>query len=268
MAKISDVYSETAIADSGKFLQYNDTFGNVVQKDSPGKSFGFAKRILDMECWDMDSIEAAQQGSNEMTMDLVLGLQDFDDVRQVATTEYLLPVELKLNCVAFNLGFGELIGKDEHTRQYDMGVRFGANSVFLFTNTVAGQALNVISRWKRGTYSRKMKGWQVMTPSSFNSYIKFMSDYPYQYQTDVKDIEDKISSFLAVGDVDGCERYIKYKVLPKMEECYKVYNKLEIEYVVNQVKQILDKNYIQFNISDFDKEYLNLALNDIAGLIG
>lgn len=173
MAKISDVYSETAITDSGKYQQYVDTFGNVVQKDSSGKSFGFAQRILDMNCWDMDSIEVAQHGSNDMTMDLVLGLEDFDDVRQVAATKYLLPVELKLNCVAFNLRATELTGKDEHTRQYDMGIRFGSNSVFLFTNRVVGQ-----------------------------------------------------------------------------------------------VKHVLDKNYLQFSISDFDKEYLNLALNDIAGLLG
>lgn len=172
MAKISDVYSETAITDSGKYQQYVDTFGNVVQKDSLGKSFGFAQRILDMNCWDMDSIETAQHGSNDMTMDLVLGLEDFDDVRQVAATKYLLPVELKLNCVAFNLRATELTGKDEHTRQYDMGIRFGSNSVFLFTNRVVGQ-----------------------------------------------------------------------------------------------VKHVLDKNYLQFSISDFDKEYLNLALNDIAGLL-
>lgn len=251
-----------------EYGQYVDTFGRIVQKDSPGKSFGFSPRILDMRCLDMDKVEVAQPGSNAKTMDLVLGLSDFDDVKQESTSGYLLPVELKLNCEAFNLKFDDFAGKDEHTRRYDLGVRFTANSVFLFTEQVCAQAKSYVARWQRGSNSQKAKGWEVMTPMAFNFYVKFTSDYPYHPQTDMNDVECKISAFLKEGDVDGAERYIQGNVKPKMEKYYHVYNILEVQYVVKQLRAILEQECQAHGIGGDDKVYLTIAVDDIAGLIG
>lgn len=122
MARISNVYCHQAIDECYGYEAYRSIFRDVIAKDSSGKAFGFDKRILDMSCIDMDKIEADHAGDNGRTMDLVLGLADFDDVRQHITRKYLLPVELKLNCIAFNLGTTELIEKDAHTRNYRLGL--------------------------------------------------------------------------------------------------------------------------------------------------
>ncbi len=267
MARISNVYNEGAVDACEGYGQYADTFGGIVRKDSPGKNFGFSERTLAMGCLDMDSVETAQPGSNAQTMDLVLGLSDFDDVRQKLTSEYLLPVELKLNCEAFNLKFEDFAGKDEHTRRYDLGVRFAAGSVYLFTEQVCAQAKSHVARWMRGTNSRKAKEWQVMTPKGFNSYVKFASDYPYHYQTDMNGMENEMSAFLKDGDADGCERFIQENVKPKMEEYYRAYNILEIRYVVEQLRVILDQKCQVHGILGDDKEYLMTAVDDIAGLL-
>lgn len=156
MARINEVYDSDAIGRCDGYEEYVDSFGNIVEKDSPRKNFGFSKRILEMDCLDMDKIEIAQKGSNEMTMDLLVEISTFDDIRQCSSAMCLLPVELKLNAESFNLGQRDLLGKDEHTRQYVLGVGFAMSSVFLFPDTVVSYAMNSINRWKRGTGGNRM----------------------------------------------------------------------------------------------------------------
>lgn len=267
MAKIEHVYNPSVLEDCLEYLDFMDTFENVVHKDSPGRDFGFESRIMAMDCVDMDKLEGAQPGSNERTMDLVLSVADFDDERQVFTGRSLLPVELKLNCVAFNLGVAELQGKDIHTRSYNIGVGFNSRSVFLFTDQVVSHALNAVSRWRRGTNGNKMKEWKVMTPATFNSFVNFASDFPYRPKTDMGMVEAKILSYLSSRDVDGCASYIQDVLRKEMEAYYVKYNMHEINYVVEKLKEILHTVCVQNeNLKEFEKEYLRLAAETIYGL--
>lgn len=266
MARIENVYDSSVPAKCHGVQNFIDTFENVVHKDSPGKNFGFDARILAMQCIDMDEVEKAQSGSNDRTMDLVLGLSDFDDVRQAFSRSYLLPVELKLNCVAFNLGVTELMGKDTHTRSYNLGIGFCATSVFLFTKNVVPHAQNSIHRWALGSNSKRMKEWKVMTPQVFNSFIKFKTDFPYVPQTDMGIVEQQITTFLVSQDIDGCAAYIQENLRKRMETYYYVYNMLEVKYVADKLKDIMRTVVDGSSLTDMEKEYLNLAAETIYGL--
>lgn len=116
MATNSDVYYAASLEQCNIDRRYRYSFGYIVGKDSPGKSFGFDNRLLEAECIDSDKVEADRYGSNEKTMDLIMGLADFNDVKQKYTRQYLLPIELKLNCVTFNVKLKCLKEKDKHTR--------------------------------------------------------------------------------------------------------------------------------------------------------
>lgn len=265
MARIENVYDPSVLGKCNGVQGFIDTFENVVHKDSPGQNFGFDARILAMECVDMDEVEKAQSGCNDRTMDLVLGLSDFDDVRQAYSRSYLLPVELKLNCVAFNLGVTELMGKDSHTRSYNLGVGYSATSVFLFTENVIGRATNAFGRWRRGTNAKRIKEWKVMTPQKFNSFVKFAADFPYAPQTDMNIVEQRIATFVANQEVDDCADYLgDFK--KKMEAFSYVYNMLEINYVVGKLKDIMETVVEGSSLGDFEKKYLNVAVEPIYGL--
>lgn len=266
MARIDNIYEPSALGKCIGYQNFIDTFGNVVHKDSPGQNFGFDARILAMKCIDMDRVEIAQGGSNDKTMDVVLGLADFDDVRQVFSRKYLLPVELKLNCVAFNLQSKDLSGKDTHTRSYNLGIGFCATSVFLFTKNVVSHAQNSIHRWKLGSNSKRTKEWKVMTPQVFNSFIKFKTDFPYIPQTDMGIVEQQITTFLASQDIDGCAAYIQDTFRKRMEAYSKVHNTFEIKYVAEKLKDIMRTAIDGSTLRDFEKEYLNLAAETIYGL--
>lgn len=266
MARIENVYDSSTLGKCDGYQGFIDSFGNVVHKDSPGKNFGFDDRILAIQCIDMDKAEDAQGGNKDRTMDLVLGLSDFDDARQVYSRNYLLPVELKLNCVAFNLGAAELLGKDTHTRDYNLGLRFCATSVFLFTDQVVAHAQNAINRWKRGSNAKRIKEWKVMTPKIFNSFVKFYEDFPYIPKTDMKVVEQRISAFLASHNVDGCAAYIQGTLGKSMEAYYKVYNMSEIKYVADKLKEIMRTDVGGSTLEKIEKDYLNLAAETIYGL--
>lgn len=266
MARIENVYDSSVPAKCNGIQNFIDTFENVVHKDSPGKNFGFDARILAMQCIDMDEVEKAQSGSNDRTMDLVLGLSDFDDVRQAFSRSYLLPVELKLNCVAFNLGVTELMGKDTHTRSYNLGIGYGATSVFLFTEDVIGRATNAFGRWRRGTNAKRTKEWEVMTPQKFNSSVKFSADFPYVPQTDMNFVEQQVRNFVVKQDVEGCADYILGNLKKKMETYYYVYNMLEVKYVADKLKDIMRTVVDGSSLGNFEKEYLSMAAEPIYGL--
>ncbi len=261
MATNSDVYYAASLEQCNIDRRYRYSFGDIVGKDSPGKSFGFDNRLLKAECIDSDKVEADRCGSNERTMDLIMGLADFNDVKQKYTRQYLLPIELKLNCVAFNEKLKSLKEKDKHTREMIDGI-FSENSVFIFTDNVAKVATSYYHRWRKGSEGSDIKNWRIVTPNQFNSLIKFSADFPYTPQTNFNAISKAIDTFIEGHDIDGCYNYIETYIW-KMVESFGVkdYNKNEVTFLSVKLK---DKAEEVFEILDEDeKEYLMIALNKI-----
>ena len=261
MATNSDVYCPDALDQCGFDRKYRCSFGAIVEKDSPGKSFGFDNRLLSVECIDADQVETDKSGSNEKTMDLIMGLADFDDVRQEYRRMYLLPVELKLNCSSFNLKLSDLRGKDEHTRLSFNG-NFAQRSVFVFTEKVVGQAINNLNRWKRGTESNDIKHWLMIAPNQLNGLVKFRADFPYVPQTDFEAIYNRIDSFIEAHDIDGCYNYIANEVFAiVIRYGNEQFNRREVDYLASKLKTKMDGVYN--GLDEIEKGYLMIAVDSI-----
>lgn len=265
MAMNNDVYCADALKLCDLDSKYIFGFGTIVQKDSPDRSFGFDNRLLATECIDMDFVEKDHNRYNEnKTMDLIMGLADFDDVKQEYRNMYLLPVELKLNCSSFNLRLSDLRGKDEYTR-YFINENLSQQSVFIFINGVVEQAISYFNRWKLGTGSKYIQNWKIMNPSQFNDFIKFRTDFPYVPQTDFAAISKNIFDFIGRHDIDGCFKYIENDVFNVVWSFkYKRFNRNEVNYLVNALKTTMDK--VCEGLDEFEKEYLFIAVDSILNL--
>lgn len=205
------VYCESIVNGLPIEDKYKQGFSNIVYKDSPGKRFGFTQRILDTRCIDMDMVEVDRGGNSDNTMDLVVGIAQYDNSRQSFSNNRFLPVELKLNCKSFaGITKKELLRKDRHTRDVLNG--FSAvvdlHSAFIFTEEVAPSARNSKSRWKQETNSSNIKYWDMLSPQEYNTYIHFAEDYPYIPQTDINSIKNKIATLFSSNDIDGLIKFI------------------------------------------------------------
>lgn len=264
MATNSNVYCSKAIMECGLDGKYTSCLGCIIDKDSPGKTFSISPRMLDMECIDMDYVEKDKYGDNDKTMDLLVGLSDFDDKNQKVTRLYLLPVELKLNCINFNLKLTDLKNKDSHTRDFHLG-SYSMESVFLFTNSVVGQARSTINRWKHGTGSSTIKNWIVMNPDQFNSFVKFKDDFPYHPQTNFKSLANIIDGFVYANDIEALSTYLDKDVKNLMYKYVTLeYNLNEARYIAESLEQKMNEIYCKLKGDNL--EYIKLLVDPILNM--
>jgi hypothetical protein len=113
------VYCREYIDTLIKYDKYKYSFGQIIDKDSPGNTFtfGFSNDILAMECIDIDAYETSQAGLNDQTMDCACPIARFNDTTRMYSDGRLLLVEFKLNCVNHCLGKSVYTGKISHTRR-------------------------------------------------------------------------------------------------------------------------------------------------------
>lgn len=257
----NNVYCADSLDLCNLSAKYRFSFGEIVKKDCPSKSFGFGNRILEAECIDVDKVEVDRNGNNGKTMDLVIGLADFDDVKQAYTRHYLLPIELKLNCVTFNLRQHDLKGKDSYTRNILIGT-FSEKSVFVFTEKVAAQALSYCSRWKREAGANGIKDWIIVNPHQLDNLIKFTSDFPYKPKTDFSSIVNSIEIFIERSDIDGCYDYIANDVWRIVESFgSKEYNINEISFLYRCLEESV--GILFGTLKKDEKDYLMIAIDKI-----
>lgn len=266
------VYHESYVVDSPIPQKYKHDFASVINKDYPGKHYGFTQRILDTLCIDMDSIETDNKGDNNNTMDMVTGIAQFDDSRRVFNNDRFLPVELKLGCKSSDeINKKELLDKDAHTRDIlnSSSLSVDAHSVFLFTKNVAPSAKNIKSRWERETNGSKIKTWEIKSPEEYNTYIQFENDFPYKPLTDIEGLKDRISTLFSNGNIDGLIAFVEYWL--RMAENYRYrnnnYNECSViaEALSESIKSLVGKN----QNADIDEylEYLLILNEEIKSLI-
>ncbi|MGM9820766.1 MAG: hypothetical protein ACI3Z9_08210 [Candidatus Onthomorpha sp.] len=263
MAKIENVYFEHIFDDSVKYARYRSTFGEIVRKDSGNKKFGFSPRILGMQSLDIDKIEDSRGTDNNSTMDLAIGIADFDDINCTFAKECLLLIELKLNSVTFNLKPSDLCSKDKHTRAMDWNnLSLCQTSVFVFPEKVIGKAKSNLRSWQLGSGGASMKNWVFLSPADFNGYIKFEEDYPYNPITDFGIIDTKIASFVSKEQFEACADYIDKEVRSKLEDFHNHYNKQEVRHIVENLQATSQKLFP--NLPDkYEAEYLKLVIKDV-----
>lgn len=261
------VYCESIVKSLSVEDKYKQRFSNIVSKDSPGKSFGFTQRIHDTLCIDMDMVEIDNGGDSDNTMDLVVGIAQYDNYRQSFSNKRFLPVELKLNCKSFaGITKKELVRKDRHTRDILNGYSavVGLHSAFIFPEEVAPSAKNSKSRWNQEANSGNLKNWDMMSPIEYNTYIHFVEDYPYNPQTDINDIKNKIAELFSNNDIDGLIKFIDYYT--KIAEGHKrKYNMNECRAIATALSDSIESLVGKGQDTDID-EYLSMLGEDIESL--
>lgn len=267
MAKISNVYCAETIASCKFQHSHCFSFGEIVGKDSPGKSFGFAPRILDMKYLDLDMIETDAKGDNDNTMDLAVGVSEYDDCLCVNSSNSLLLVELKLNCGKFNLKERDLLSKDKHSREMcKEEIKCSDASVFLFPENLVRQARNFLERWRRGSGSSRLNKWEFLSAKDFNVYIHFSEDYPYRHKTNFDDIDYKIDVFVSKGQIGACADYIDTYVKELAEYYWKRRNVNELSFIIGRLTTKMESIYLQSFADQVEMAYLKLCADSVLSL--
>lgn len=262
------VYHESYVVDSPIPQKYKHDFASVINKDYPGKHYGFTQRILDTLCIDMDSIETDNKGDNNNTMDMVTGIAQFDDSRRVFNNDRFLPVELKLGCKSSDeINKKELLDKDAHTRDIlnSSSLSVDAHSVFLFTKNVAPSAKNIKSRWERETNGSKIKTWEIKSPEEYNTYIQFENDFPYKSLTDIDGLKDKINNLFSDGNIDGLIDFIENWKRIAGDYCYKYHNTNECGAIADALTESIHPLIGKSQDADI-AEYLMILEEEISSL--
>lgn len=263
MAKIENVYFEHIFDDSVEYALYRSTFGEIVKKDSGDKTFGFSDRILGMQSLDIDKIEDSRSTNKNSTMDLAIGIADFDNTNCTFSNECLLFIELKLNSTTFNLKPSYLCSKDKHTRAMDWNdLSLCQTSVFVFPEKVIGKAKSNLRSWQLGSGGASMKNWVFLSPADFNGYIKFEEDYPYNPITDFGIIDTKIASFVSKEQFEACANYIYTEVKEKLEYFHNHCKEQEVRHIVENLQATRQR--LLPNLPDkIEAEYLKLVIEEV-----
>lgn len=262
------VYHESYVVDSPISQKYKHDFASVINKDYPGKRYGFTQRILDTLCIDIDSIETDNKGDNNNTMDIVTGIAQFDDSRRVFNNDRFLPVELKLGCKSFDeISKKELLDKDAHTRDIlnSSSLSVDAHSVFLFTKNVAPSAKNIKSRWERETNGSKIKTWEIKSPEEYNTYIQFENDFPYKSLTDIDGLKDNINNLFSDGNIDGLIAFIENWKERAVNFRYKYNNNNECGAIADALTESIQLLIRKNQDADLD-DYLMILKGEISSL--
>ncbi len=262
------VYHESYVVDSPIPQKYKHDFASVINKDYPGKHYGFTQRILDTLCIDMDSIETDNKGDNNNTMDMVTGIAQFDDSRRVFSMDRFLPVELKLGCKSFDeIKKSDLLKKVNHTRDLlnSFSVSVDSHNVFLFTKDVAPSAKNIKSRWEKEPNGSTIKTWEMKSPEEYNTYIQFENDFPYKSLTDIDGLKDKINNLFSDGNIDGLIDFIENWKRIAGDYCYKYHNTNECGAIADALTESIHPLIGKSQDADI-AEYLMILEEEISSL--
>lgn len=261
------VYHEAFVLGSTISQKYKKSFSSIINKDYPNKKYGFSQRILDKLCIDMDSIEKDNTGKDNNTMDMVVGIAQFDDHRRAFNKDRFLPVELKLGCKSFDeISKTELLRKDQHTRDLlnSFSVSVDPFSIFLFTKKVAPSAKNIKSRWENETNGSKIKTWEMKSPEDYNTYIQFENDFPYKTLTDIDNLKDKINDLFSNGNIEELIDFIENWKSRAEDYKYK-HNNNECSAIADALTESIQPLIGRTQDADID-EYLMILEGEISSL--
>lgn len=185
---INRVHRADIVDESAFDLSCKLSFAEIVEKDSPGRRFGFTNDILAMRCIDMDAVEIARSKQLDKTMDCCIGIATLNCQTREYSAHKLLFVELKLNCKNHNLKQEDYKGKIRHTLDLSSEYQHHRKKIFLFQNPANSKAKRDVAHWCRGSNAGELKDVLVLTPEEFNEFIGFEHRFEHIPLTKTEDI--------------------------------------------------------------------------------
>lgn len=219
-----------------------------------------------IECLDMDFFESkfVKHGANDSTMDVTIGIADYDGCRK--TNSALLMVELRLGYQSMrNLKAESLNKKVLHTLELLNPAEYSVSkdAVFVFAENVFQRAKNWIFRYKNSNHSGR--AWDVMSPEIFSKAYMCMEDVPY---TPIYDYDDARKQFERLVSDQNWEAIAdNFDIWGKRYyQCFQISQEREL--IVVLLKETWQKILeIKNDIDETDWEFLSLLEEDWNGIL-
>lgn len=191
----ADIVNEIDFGES-----FKHSFAEIVDKDSPGKKFGFTGDILAMRSVDMDAVELARTGQLDKTMDCCIGIATLEPHSREYSAHKLLLVELKLNAKNHNVRQNDYKGKISHSRDILREYPLHPKNIFIFTKQVCGKAKRDLAGWCRGGGAGDLKTVTVLAPEEFNNFVGFEHQFEQLPLTNPEDIISSVENCSQLSD--------------------------------------------------------------------
>lgn len=219
------------------------TIGDVLMKDYKSHK-GIRSELLTKPCIDLDILEIARTNHRKKSMDMAVGVCNYDVVSRLYSGHRLLLVELKLDCDGrrFNITASELEGKVAHTRQVlVVNELVDSKNIFVFPEDKLAQALSNLSKWKRGSNSSAYAEYVFLDETGLNNLLSVETDFPiiYIYSKEKRILPDffkLMKEFEADQDVE--------KLMDSLDRLVRswqaIYDKLKQQYNIPEAKNVLE----------------------------
>lgn len=236
-----------------KMGNYGCTFIEVVQKDSPGKSFGFSLAMQRVRCFDLDRAAASLGGNNPSTMDCLIRIGAYCAVTKKFSSPRWLMVELKLNTKEAPIDRGALAKKVKDTECGLAGEDVDISRNFIYPEGLYAQKRSAFANWKRGSDAKTYKNWHCYSPAKFEKFLLFQENLPYKPENEFEQIRNSIyENGDSPEDFDTSLRDWKSRAETYLYEG----NRAEYLHILHSLN-LLFKDYINGVKEQDDKEYLS-----------
>lgn len=258
------VFHEGVVSSDSRLAKYIRPFSKIIEKDTPGSTFGFNDKMLNALALDIDDMETDLAfGEKQETMDIAFGVADYDSTSGKLSNHRILLTELKLDCKSFRSishDCRNLLAKESHSRELLIESVIDPNNIILFKDEVAPLAIRGFRQWILEGKSKALSKWRPMGPTDFSHYIGFTKDFPYKPITNLEGLE---FHFLNLIRNDAEEIIIDelYRLRGLAERYLQRYMLLEVthiaENVILAIRTILEditeeKEMIEYLLSDFE----------------
>lgn len=235
----------------GSMGRFCHTFIEIIQKDSPRKTFGFSVAMQGVRCYDLDEAVSSLRGDNQCSMDCMLRIAHYDALKEQFYNPRWLLVEFKLNSKKAQQDKADLLKKVTQTEKGLKNERLDTSRNFIYTEKVYPGKKKFFESWKRGSNGHLFKNWNCFSPTTFEGYLLFKENLPY---TPINSRAEILNTFLTCETAENIDGQLSY--WRQRAEEYKIKGNVEeYKWILHSLKEIFS-DWIQGETDSFEKEYM------------
>lgn len=227
------------------------SFIDIVQKDSPGQTFGFSTLMQNVSCFDLDQAVKSLGGNNQSSMDCIIRTSTYDAVHQKFYNPKWLLVELKLNSEEAQQDRMDLKKKVTETECGLSGLDIDISRNFIYPESIWSQKRSLFAQWQRGSGGSVFRNWSCYSPALFEQFLLFQENLPYKPENNHEHI---LQSFSNCANPDKFDKQMRYW-LSRTEHYQKNGNRYEHDHILTSLSIIFYEFLDSLEPSD-DKDLL------------
>ncbi len=235
----------------GSMVRFSRTFIEIIQKDSPRKTFGFSVAMQGVRCYDLDEAVISLGGNNQSSMDCMLRIAHYDALKGRFYNPRWLLVEFKLNSQKSQQDKADLLKKVSQTETGLKNECIDPSRNFIYNDDVYPGKKKLFESWKRGSNGQLYKNWNCFSPTTFEGYLLFKENLPYKPINSEAEI---LAPFLTCETSEKFDSQLNY--WRQRAEEYKIKGNVEeYKWILRSLKEIFN-DWIQDVPDPSEKEYM------------